>query len=111
VARRGAAFPAAAAGIAAAGYGGNALATVAGFLLLWFGAELGLAYRAGWRRALRYALALPVRDLLLPVLWVAALSRRDFVWRGIPITAGRRPAHRPVPHTATRPADETSGSF
>ena len=69
----------------------------------------GLAYRAGWRRSLRYALALPVRDLLLPVLWVAALSGRDFVWRGNPMTAGRRPARRPVhiPRRGrrTRPAD------
>jgi len=54
---------------------------------------------------------LPVRDLLLPVLWVAALSGRDFVWRGNPMTAGRRPPHRPARQTGARPADETSGSY
>ena len=107
----GAAFPAAAAGIAAAGFGANAIATVAGFLLLWFGAELGLAYRGGWRQSLRFALALPVRDLLLPVLWVAALSGPGLCLARQSDDRRQTPPHRPARQTGARPADETSGSY
>lgn len=48
----------------------------------WYGAELTLMRRAGWPAAWRDILALPVRDLLLPVLWLATFLKRDIEWRG-----------------------------
>ena len=36
-------------------------------------------------------MALLVRDLLLPVLWLGALFGADFVWRGNEMTTGNNP--------------------
>ncbi len=49
---------------------------------LWYGAELVLMRRAGWPSAWRDVLALPLRDLLLPALWLATFLKRDIEWRG-----------------------------
>ena len=56
-----------------------------GFILLfvgWYGAELLLAARMGWPVSARIALLLLVRDLSLPILWVAGWTGNTFVWRG-----------------------------
>ncbi|WP_370675105.1 ceramide glucosyltransferase [Pleomorphomonas sp. PLEO] len=53
---------------------------------IWYGAELVLMRRAGWPAAWRDILALPLRDLLLPVLWLATFLKRDIEWRGNAIT-------------------------
>jgi len=50
--------------------------------VIWYGAELVLMRRAGWPSAWRDILALPLRDLLLPVLWLATFLKRDIEWRG-----------------------------
>lgn len=50
--------------------------------VLWYGAELVLMRRAGWPSSWRDILALPVRDLLLPALWLATFLKRDIEWRG-----------------------------
>ncbi|HEV8680126.1 MAG TPA: ceramide glucosyltransferase, partial [Stellaceae bacterium] len=68
----GSALPSLALALAASHYGVNVPAAVASFLILWFGAEAALARLAGWRMSARMAAALLLRDLLLPVLWVAA---------------------------------------
>jgi ceramide glucosyltransferase len=63
---------------------------LAAMVVIWFGAEAALAWRAGWRLAPRMIVALFVRDLLLPILWVAAWIGDDFVWRGTGMRAQRR---------------------
>jgi len=55
---------------------------VGGFAALWYGAEMALAAAAGWHVCALYPLYALIRDLLLPVLFVAALRGNDFVWRG-----------------------------
>ena len=49
---------------------------------LWYGAELLLMRRAGWPSSWRDVLMLPVRDALLPALWLATFLKRDIEWRG-----------------------------
>ncbi len=66
------------------------MGALAGFVAIWFGAEAALAWRAGWQLAPRMIMALAVRDLLLPILWVAAWIGDDFVWRGTGMRAQRR---------------------
>jgi len=50
--------------------------------LLWYGAEAGLAFAAGWPLALASLFAWIARDLLLPILWLEGWSTERFVWRG-----------------------------
>jgi ceramide glucosyltransferase len=49
---------------------------------LWYGGEIFLASMANWHLSPRYPLACLLRDLLLPVLFVKALSGSEFAWRG-----------------------------
>lgn len=83
-------FPALAAAIAAAQYGIGAGPAVAALLALWLGAELALAHIAGWHVSARLALAMLLRDLVLPALCVAAWVGSDFTWRGTAMTGRRR---------------------
>ena len=55
---------------------------VAAYAVAWYGAEVLMAIGLGWRAGIRPTLALIVRDLSLPVLWVAAVSGSGFEWRG-----------------------------
>jgi ceramide glucosyltransferase len=41
-----------------------------------------LAHAAGWQLSYRSPFAWMLRDLLLPVLWVASWTGNEFVWRG-----------------------------
>ena len=50
--------------------------------VVWFGAEARLAAAAGWHLSWRSPLAWIARDLMLPVLWCAALTGSKFEWRG-----------------------------
>ncbi|SON56279.1 hopanoid biosynthesis associated glycosyl transferase protein HpnI [Hartmannibacter diazotrophicus] len=50
--------------------------------VLWYGAEAALARFMGWPVSLRMFLAFLVRDMMLPVLWLAAIFGSDFSWRG-----------------------------
>ena len=50
--------------------------------VLWYGAEFVLMRRAGWPSGWRDVLALPLRDVLLPFLWLATFLKRDIEWRG-----------------------------
>jgi ceramide glucosyltransferase len=85
-------FPALALAFAAPAFGINPVAAVAAMLALWFGAEAVLAWYAGWRCSARLFAALLLRDLLLPVLWVAAWLGDGFVGRGNAMTAARASA-------------------
>lgn len=62
--------------------GGASAASVAGGLALWYLAETVLMVRLRWPHGWRDVMALPLRDVLLPALWVAAYARRGFEWRG-----------------------------
>jgi ceramide glucosyltransferase len=67
-------------GAAAAGW---PLASVAAcFLAAWYGTEGALAHAAGWHLSWRSPIAWMLRDLLLPVLWIASWMGNDFVWHG-----------------------------
>jgi ceramide glucosyltransferase len=84
----GSALPAAALVLAMADHG-LAMSTAAVLLLLavWLGAEAVLARAMGWHFTARTAVALLLRDLLLPALWIAAWLGNDYVWRGNRVTA------------------------
>jgi ceramide glucosyltransferase len=56
--------------------------SAASLAALWYGGEMLLASIANWHLSLRYPLACLLRDLLLPVLFVKALSGSEFAWRG-----------------------------
>jgi ceramide glucosyltransferase len=85
----GSAPPGLALAIAAAHWGVNVPAALGALLVLWYGAEAALAWRAGWHFSWHMPAALALRDLLLPVLWAAAWAGSDFVWHGTPMRAKR----------------------
>jgi ceramide glucosyltransferase len=57
-------------------------ATVAGFAVLWSGAEVMLARLAGWHVSWRSPVCAVTRDLLLPALFVMGWTGTALVWRG-----------------------------
>lgn len=67
------------AGSLAAGLGVTPAAAMA---VLWYGAEAALMRAHGWPASWRDVALLPLRDALMPAIWVAALGKRRFVWRG-----------------------------
>ncbi|WP_232630509.1 ceramide glucosyltransferase [Methylobacterium sp. Leaf118] len=71
---------------------GEATALLAGAGALWYGAEYGLAARAGWHRSPRLLLAFLIRDALLPAIWASAWARTAIVWRGNPMDIRPREA-------------------
>ncbi|HTZ36556.1 MAG TPA: ceramide glucosyltransferase [Stellaceae bacterium] len=78
----GCAFPLIAGGYAAA-VAGLSVALVGALLIaVWFAAEAALARCAGWHVSWRLPLALLLRDLMLPLLWVEAWRSDAVVWRG-----------------------------
>lgn len=64
---------------------------------LWYGPELVMMHQAGWPAKWRDVLALPLRDLLLPILWVATFFKRDVEWHG-KVIAPLGVAHTSVEH-------------
>lgn len=50
--------------------------------IAWYGAEAILAQVAGWPIGPRAILAMFLRDLLLPAVWLSAWSNGTFVWHG-----------------------------
>ncbi len=64
------------------------------FGAFWYGGEMFLAAAAGWHTRLCSTLYGLCRDLLLPVLFVAALKGNDFVWRGNAMQVERMDAQR-----------------
>lgn len=52
------------------------------FALIWWGAEVALMARSGWPCTWRDILVLPLRDALLPAIWIATFARRGIEWRG-----------------------------
>lgn len=56
----------------------GAMAALA-YIMLWYGAEVLLARRAGWPAQIGAWL---LRDALIPAIWLTAFASRGFVWRG-----------------------------
>lgn len=73
---------------ALAAVGAVPVATVAGGAVLWYGAQWIVAARAGWPRDAAQVAAWPLRDMMIPAVWVAALMSRGFVWRGNAMAPG-----------------------
>ena len=66
---------------------------VAALAVLWFGAEIALAHRAGWPLSVTTPASMMVRDLTLPVLWIAAIASNAFEWHGHPMRTNAQFAH------------------
>ncbi len=64
------------------------LALALAYLVLWYGAELVLAYAAGWPVSAKHLGAWVLRDAMIPAVWLAAFASRGFVWRGNVMRAG-----------------------
>lgn len=73
-------------------------ASAVAFALVWYGAEVALARLSGWPASLRGLLAMVLRDLALPALWVAALLGDGFTWRGNAMTVAADQPRRGGPH-------------
>jgi ceramide glucosyltransferase len=58
------------------------LAWVLALAMVWYGAEWALCRRSGWPHGPRDVLAMVLRDLMLPALWLSTYARRGFEWRG-----------------------------
>lgn len=58
-----------------------ALPLVLSSALVWYAAEAALAGAAGWHFSWRSLPALILRDVLIPVLWVASWTSNAFAWR------------------------------
>jgi ceramide glucosyltransferase len=82
--------PVLAAALFAAAMDWPVLGVAAALASLWYFAEAALAHAAGWHLSWRSAAMWIIRDLLLPVLWLAAWVGNQFEWRGNPM----RIAHR-----------------
>jgi ceramide glucosyltransferase len=78
------------AGLCFAARSGLNLALVVALLwAIWFGAEVMLMRCAGWHLSWRMPLALLIRDLLLPVMWIDAWLSNEVVWRGNTVSEAR----------------------
>jgi len=74
-------LPVAAFGVLAWTYDWPFISSLLVFAAGWYGAEALLAGAAGWHLSWASPAAWLVRDLLLPVLWLASWLGNDFVWR------------------------------
>src|SRR5262249_20371140 len=84
-------LPVAAFGVAAvpfwwAATGGGVLVLLVGLVC----SPALVAAAGGWHSTARTAVAVLLRDLLLPALWIAAWLGNDYVWRGNRIAAAPR---------------------
>ena len=57
-------------------------ASVGALAVVWYGAEAALTKAAGWHLSWRSVPAWIVRDLVLPVVWVAGWAGDRIEWRG-----------------------------
>lgn len=78
----GSALPLAAGATAAALMQLNPILFLACHALLWFGAEMLLAFWARWPLSSATLLGMFIRDCMIPPLWIAALFSSKFEWGG-----------------------------
>ena len=67
----------------------NPLAGAIFMAALWFGSEIALCRRTGWHLCARTPLAILTRDILIPVIWIAGLTGKEFEWQGHRMRAQR----------------------
>jgi ceramide glucosyltransferase len=91
----GAVLPALGCGVGAAISGISPLVTIP-YLALWYGSEALMARIVGWPMGWRDLAVAPMRDLLLPAIWVAGMLQHDFDWRGAKVTPAGDAAARGV---------------
>lgn len=75
-------LPLSAAVSVAEGFNLPPLGVAAAMLIVWLGAEARLAAACGWHLSWRSPLAWLARDLMIPALWVMALTGSRLEWRG-----------------------------
>ena len=63
-------------------FGWPVLLSIPAFALFWYGSEMVLAAACRWHVSRFHPFYGLIRDLMLPVLFVAALRGDDFIWRG-----------------------------
>lgn len=68
---------------------------LAGFVILWYGAEVLVARRADWPATVADVPTWLLRDAMIPLIWSASFAAKGFVWRGNPMAPG--PAAPSVP--------------
>lgn len=78
----------------ALGLAGLPLTWLLPWLAGWYALEAAFARAQGWPMGWRDLAVLPLRDLLLPVIWASTLRRRDFHWRGNTVAGTVQPAPR-----------------
>jgi ceramide glucosyltransferase len=100
----GAAVPLLALALAAYTAGFSVLLAVLLYILAWYAPEIILAKLCRWPINPSLALALPLRDGMIPALWVAAWMGRNFTWRGngIEVDAASPRGFRPRAATSTK---------
>ena len=62
---------------------------LAGYLVVWYAAELALAAGCRWPLDAATLPAFVARDLLLPALWVGAFTGSSYTWQGNAVTMER----------------------
>lgn len=62
------------------------------FAIGWYGLETLLLPIAGWPSSWRMPVAMVLRDVMLPFIWVAGLFGNRFDWRGNAMTVAKRQA-------------------
>jgi ceramide glucosyltransferase len=70
--------------------GHSLIATAVAFAAPWYGAEMVLAFAAGWPISIRTPFVAMLRDLMLPAIWITAWGTNGFVWRGNRMRAAER---------------------
>jgi ceramide glucosyltransferase len=58
------------------------VSVVAAFAAILYGAEILLAWRAGWFVNWASPIAYIVRDIAFPLMWIDACLFNDFTWHG-----------------------------
>ena len=74
---------------AAAVYGFSLIAVTTLLWAIWIASEWMLARCAGWHFSWRMPLAILIRDLLLPVMWIDAWINDEVKWRGSTVNDAR----------------------
>ncbi len=82
-------FPLLAAALGCWAIGTNPLVGVIIMAALWFGSEVALCRWIGWHFSARTPFAIITRDILIPVIWIAGLTGKDFEWQGHQMSARR----------------------
>ena len=65
---------------------------LAGFTMvasIWVGAETALSRWTGWHTCFRTPFAILTRDVLIPIIWFAGLTGKEFEWQGHRMSAKR----------------------